>query len=124
MNWPNEPRGPINGAKIKARRTALGWSKGRLAKAVGSHAQTIDKIERGEIKHSRYYRLIREALEKPVAAAHTAASNTFRITAAQTAESEINSLVKLLNKKQFERAVLNQQIADKKVARACSIRGS
>jgi len=42
------------GEKIRRRRKELGMSQQALARAVGSHLQTIDKIERGQIKFSRY----------------------------------------------------------------------
>jgi len=42
------------GERIRKRRKELGLSQRTLAKAVGAHMQTIDKIERGQIKFSRY----------------------------------------------------------------------
>jgi len=51
-----------SGAQIKQKRNQLGWSQQRLATAVGSHPQTIDKIERGAIKFSRYLLPIQQAL--------------------------------------------------------------
>lgn len=39
---------------IKQRRKQLGLSQRELAEIVGSHAQTVDKIERGHISFSRY----------------------------------------------------------------------
>jgi transcriptional regulator with XRE-family HTH domain len=47
---------------IKERRKALGLSQRELAEKVGSHAQTIDKIERGQITFSRYLSAIEETL--------------------------------------------------------------
>jgi len=50
------------GEQVKAKRKELGWSQSKLAQRVGSHAQTIDKIERGTIKFSRYLPRISVAL--------------------------------------------------------------
>jgi len=51
-----------SGADIKARRQALGWSREKLAEMTGSHPQTINKIERGRTKHSRFTLPIKQAL--------------------------------------------------------------
>jgi DNA-binding XRE family transcriptional regulator len=45
---------PIPRDDIKQRRRQLGLSQRELAEIVGSHAQTVDKIERGHISFSRY----------------------------------------------------------------------
>jgi|SRR5262245_20148709 len=50
------------GQRIRQRRKQLGFSGQQLAKMVGCHLQTIDKIERGEIKFSRYLAPIYTAL--------------------------------------------------------------
>jgi phage repressor protein C with HTH and peptisase S24 domain len=42
------------GETIREQREARGLSQAALAEAVGTRQQTIDKIERGIIKHSRY----------------------------------------------------------------------
>ena len=51
------------GELIRARRKALGWSQAKLAQTVKTNQQTIDKIEQGTIKHSRFMRGIAAALE-------------------------------------------------------------
>lgn len=48
--------------KIRAARKARGWSQADLAARVGTSQQTIDKIERGEVVHSRSLSRIREQL--------------------------------------------------------------
>jgi transcriptional regulator with XRE-family HTH domain len=57
-----KPLGGISPAKVRALRRKLGWSQEKLAERIGAHAQTIDKIERGQIKFSRYSTAIAEAL--------------------------------------------------------------
>jgi len=47
---------------IKQRRKQLGLSQRQLAEIVGSHAQTVDKIERGHITFSRYLDQIEQHL--------------------------------------------------------------
>src|SRR5437016_10049945 len=61
---------PTNGASsmtpgelIRARRKALGLSQAKLAQAVKTNQQTIDKIEQGTIKHSRFFRNIAAVLQ-------------------------------------------------------------
>jgi transcriptional regulator with XRE-family HTH domain len=55
-------------ADIKDRRKQLGLSQRELAAIVGSHAQTVDKIERGHISFSRYLAGIEQHLGiKPAA---------------------------------------------------------
>jgi phage repressor protein C with HTH and peptisase S24 domain len=48
--------------QIRAAREARGLSQAELAARVGTSQQTIDKIERGEVVHSRYLSRIREQL--------------------------------------------------------------
>ena len=47
---------------IRKKRIALDMSRNDLAAAVGSHAQTVEKIERGEITFSRYLPAIERKL--------------------------------------------------------------
>lgn len=43
-----------HGPEIKASRLRHGWSQENLAKMVGTKQQTIDRIEKGKILHSRW----------------------------------------------------------------------
>lgn len=52
------------GADIRARREALGWSQEQLGERVGTKQQTIQRIETGETKFSRYLTAIDEALSE------------------------------------------------------------
>src|SRR5262245_62197300 len=50
------------GQLIRQRRRQLNLSQRDLAKLVGCHMQTIDKIERAEIKFSRYHPIVYSVL--------------------------------------------------------------
>lgn len=52
----------IPGALVAILRKRQGWSSGHLAFLVGTTQQTIDKIERDLIKHSKFFAGIKEAL--------------------------------------------------------------
>ena len=59
------------GYRLKSAREWLGWTQAELANAVGTTQQTIDRIERGTVGHSRYLQPIAKALsliETPVEA--------------------------------------------------------
>lgn len=49
---PTSTANPRNDLKLA--REERGWSQTDLATMIGSHAQTIDKIERGQIRFSRF----------------------------------------------------------------------
>lgn len=51
-----------NGAAIRAKREALGWSQAKLAELAGTSQQTIDRIERGATEHSRAIPRVMDAL--------------------------------------------------------------
>jgi|SRR5215468_3372617 len=51
------------GEVIKQARVSAGYSQSRLASAIGSHANTIGKIEAGEIKYSRFFQAIESVLK-------------------------------------------------------------
>lgn len=53
------------GQLIRQRREALGWSQADLAQRAGTNQQTIDRLERGETKHSRALSSILDALRLP-----------------------------------------------------------
>ncbi|MCA1831202.1 MAG: helix-turn-helix domain-containing protein [Actinobacteria bacterium] len=53
------------GEKIRETRQKRGLSQAALAEKVGTYQQTIEKIESGTVKHSRYLLPILEALELP-----------------------------------------------------------
>lgn len=53
------------GDRIRERRKERGLTQTALAEKVGARQQTIEKIERGIVKHSRYLHLITEELELP-----------------------------------------------------------
>lgn len=53
------------GEKIRERRLARGLSQAALAEKVGTHQQTIEKIEKGVIKHSRFLHPISSELDLP-----------------------------------------------------------
>lgn len=53
----------IDGQKVRALREARGWSQDRLAAEAGATQTTIDKIERGETRRSRFLPDIARALE-------------------------------------------------------------
>jgi phage repressor protein C with HTH and peptisase S24 domain len=53
------------GEQIRERRQAKGLSQAALAAKVGTHQQTIEKIESGTVKHSRYLHLITAELDLP-----------------------------------------------------------
>lgn len=53
------------GQKIRQRREARGLSQTALAQKVGTHQQTIEKIEKGTVKHSRYLHGITKELDLP-----------------------------------------------------------
>lgn len=58
------PSPPVpRGRDLKRQREKLGLSVSELARIVGTHPQTIDKIEREQIKFSRYHETIVKALE-------------------------------------------------------------
>jgi len=48
---------------IFERRTQMNLTQAALAEMIGAHQQTINKLERGEIKFSRYMEKLEEALE-------------------------------------------------------------
>jgi DNA-binding XRE family transcriptional regulator len=48
--------------KIKTRREELGWSQNELAAAAGTNQATVDRIERGATKNSKYLNQIMLAL--------------------------------------------------------------
>ncbi|MCC7047176.1 MAG: helix-turn-helix transcriptional regulator [Alphaproteobacteria bacterium] len=50
------------GAEIKRRRETRGWSQAALGREVGTSQQTVDKIEKGEVRFSRYLPRIRKTL--------------------------------------------------------------
>lgn len=50
------------GLKIREARERRGWSQEDLAKAAGTKQQNIDRIESGEVKHSRYLSAVLRAL--------------------------------------------------------------
>lgn len=58
-----DKRMPINAANVIAARTKKGWSQTKLAKRIGVSQQTIDKIENGKSKTSRYIARIAAALD-------------------------------------------------------------
>lgn len=64
------------GDRIREKRQARGLSQTALAEKVGTHQQTIEKIEKGIVKHSRYLHLITAELDLPFpnAKAHSVAS--------------------------------------------------
>lgn len=45
---------PTFGQLVRAKRNELKWSQQKLGEQVGAHAMTIEKIESGKIKFSRY----------------------------------------------------------------------
>lgn len=51
------------GDKIRTAREARGWSQAELGEKVGTSQQTIDKLERGIVSHSRYLRQILSILQ-------------------------------------------------------------
>ena len=51
-----------HGSEIKASRLRLGWSQENLAKMVGTKQQTIDRIEKDKILHSRWTPAILQVL--------------------------------------------------------------
>lgn len=53
------------GRQIRERRQERGLSQAALAEKVGTHQQTIEKIERGTVKHSRYLHAITTELDLP-----------------------------------------------------------
>lgn len=53
----------LRGESIRAAREARGWSQAKLADAVGTTQQTIDRIEKGQTDYSRYLDRIFDALE-------------------------------------------------------------
>src|SRR4051812_15400133 len=53
------------GHQIRNRRRERRMSQAELAEKIGTHQQTIEKIEKGETKHSRYLHLITEELDLP-----------------------------------------------------------
>ena len=54
--------GDTQGEKIRAKREELGWTQAELAVAAGTNQATIDRIERGQTKHSKYLKQILVAL--------------------------------------------------------------
>lgn len=48
---------------IRAKRKELKIGQGELAKRVGAHPQMMNKIERGEVEHSRFFGPIEEILK-------------------------------------------------------------
>lgn len=44
-----------NARMIRTRREELGWSQAKLAEAAGTSQQTVDRIERGKVHHSRAF---------------------------------------------------------------------
>lgn len=65
------------GQKIRERREARGLSQAALARKVGTHQQTIEKIEKGTVKYSRYLHRITAELDLPFpgASGHDGASS-------------------------------------------------
>lgn len=53
----------IAGAEIRARRDELGLSQAALGAMIGTTQQTIDRIERGESRHSRFLEAAKTALK-------------------------------------------------------------
>ncbi len=53
------------GLAIRSAREARGWSQADLAKLAKTSQQTVDRIERGAVEHSRAYPRILEVLEIP-----------------------------------------------------------
>lgn len=53
------------GHQIRERRKQRGMSQAALAEKIGTHQQTIEKIEGGTVKHSRYLNAIRQELDLP-----------------------------------------------------------
>ena len=53
------------GQQIRERRREKGLSQADLAEKVGTHQQTIEKIEKGTVKYSRYLHRITEELGLP-----------------------------------------------------------
>ena len=60
------PSSAARGTIIRRRREALGWSQAQLAERVGTSQQTVDRLERGLVSHSRWLSPIQLELELPV----------------------------------------------------------
>jgi len=58
--------GMTPGEIIRSRRKELGLTQAKLAEAVGTNQQTIDKIEKDAIRHSRFFARIAATLGIPV----------------------------------------------------------
>jgi DNA-binding XRE family transcriptional regulator len=58
-----EKPGKIIANIIRTRRAEMKIGQGELAEMIGAHAQTMNKIERGEIDFSRFFSKIEEALQ-------------------------------------------------------------
>ena len=54
--------GMTSGEIVRARRKELGLTQAKLAEAVGTNQQTIDKIEKDAIRHSRFFARIAATL--------------------------------------------------------------
>src|SRR4051812_14342058 len=54
------------GRNVRATREKIGWSQDQLAEAAGGSQTTVDKIERGETKRSRFLPYIARALGVPL----------------------------------------------------------
>lgn len=50
------------GERIRSRRDELGWTQAELAVAAGTNQATVDRIERGQTKNSKYLKQILLAL--------------------------------------------------------------
>jgi DNA-binding XRE family transcriptional regulator len=64
MTLKQPPRHAVlTGDEVRRGRESLGWSQQELARHSGTSQQTIDRIERGETKHSRALVSIKETLK-------------------------------------------------------------
>lgn len=53
------------GEEIREAREARGWSQAQLATKVGTSQQTVDRVEKGMVKHTRWLAPLQDALDIP-----------------------------------------------------------